>query len=278
VNAIDSGVVEIAGERLVTYRQYTDGEWKNISGELPEEMMLSLFVNDRELVSILCTPEKLNCLVLGYLRSEGFISSPDEIAMMRICADDALADVKLKHPLADPSPRRVLTSGCGRGVSFDLGKDVRPVSSGWTVSPGQILAALRALQRETNNGHGTGHRGVHVSALSDGENILVRAEDIGRHNTLDKIWGECMLRRVPTEDSLLLTTGRISSEMLGKAARMGVPVVASMNSATRRAIALGERLGITVVGYARGGHLSVFTGEERLSARPNGEYPTNGRI
>ena len=90
------------------------------------------------------------------------------------------------------------------------------------------------------------------------------AEDIGRHNTLDKIMGECLVRRLPTQDGILLTTGRISSEMLLKAARMQVPVVVSRGSPTERAVSLGNELGITVIGYARGNRLSVFSGEERL--------------
>lgn len=256
---------------LVSYSQYANGEWQRISGELPNEMLLSLFVNGQELVSILCTPEKLNCLVIGYLRSEGFIDSLDEIATMRTCLEESLADVQLTHQLAALPTRRILTSGCGGGVSFDLGENVQPLNSSWCVSPSQILSSLKLLQRESQSQkiNGCIRRGVHVSALSDGDNIIVQAEDIGRHNTLDKILGECMLRRIPTEDLLLLTTGRISSEMLGKAAKMGVPIVASINSATRRAVTLGADLGITVVGYARGSQLSVFSGEGRLRHADN---------
>lgn len=251
---------------LVTYSEYIDGKWQCVSGKLPDEMPLALFVNGQELVSILCTPEKLNCLVIGYLRSEGFINSLDEISMMRVCLDESLAEVTLNHPLPATSPKRILTTGCGSGVSFDLGENVKPLTSSRCVSPAQILSSIRSLQRKPKNEGESGNirKGLHVSALSDGDKIIVQAEDIGRHNTLDKIWGECMLRKMPTEDMLLLTTGRISSEMLSKAAKMGVPVVASINSATKRAVSLGADLGITIVGYVRGSHLSVFSGEARI--------------
>jgi len=106
--------------------------------------------------------------------------------------------------------------------------------------------------------------GIHCSALCDRRQILILAEDIGRHNTLDKIMGECLLRKLPTEDGILLTTGRISSEMLLKAARMQTPIVVSRGSPTERAISLGKELGISVIGYARGNRLSVFSVEERL--------------
>ena len=269
--SITNELIDLKNGELTNCSQYVNGELQRISVRLPEEMLLSLFVNDQELVSILCTPEKLNCLVIGYLRSEGFIDSLDEIATMRVCLEESLADVQLTHQLDASPPRRILTSGCGGGVSFDLGGNVQPLSSNWCVSPYQILSSFKLLQRESQSQkvNGCRRRGVHVSALSDGDNIIVRAEDIGRHNTLDKIWGECMLRRIPTEDLLLLTTGRISSEMLSKTAKMGMPIVASINSATRRAVTLGADLGITVVGYARSSHLSVFSGEGRLMSADN---------
>ncbi|MFC2072558.1 formate dehydrogenase accessory sulfurtransferase FdhD [Chloroflexota bacterium] len=266
-----SGLVEVEKGELTNYSQYADGEWKRISSKLPDEMLLSLFVNGQELVSILCTPEKLNCLVIGYLRSDGFIDSLDDIAMMRICLDESLADVKLTHQLTASLPKRVLTSGCGGGISFETGVNIQQLNSSRRVSPSQILSSIRLLQRKSENqveNNGI-RRGVHVSALSDGNKLITRAEDIGRHNTLDKIWGECMLRRIPTEDLLLLTTGRISSEMLIKAAKMGIPVVASLNSATNRAVKLGADLGITIVGYAHGSRLSVFSSEERLRVADN---------
>ncbi|MFC1871671.1 formate dehydrogenase accessory sulfurtransferase FdhD [Chloroflexota bacterium] len=229
-------------------------------------MMFSVFVNGQELVTILCTPEKLNCLVIGYLLSEGFITCLNDIAMMLIRLEESLADVHLTRQPADIPTRRILTSGCGNGISFDPGTNIQLLSSRWRVSPSQILSSLALLHKETQSQSETGsmRRGVHVSALSDGNELLVRAEDIGRHNTLGKIWGECMLRKIPTEDSLLLTTGRISSGMLSKAAKMGVTMVASLKSATDRAVKLGTILGITIVGHARGNRFSVYCCENRL--------------
>ena len=253
----------------IEYSQYTNGVWQRISSTLPDEMLFSIFVNQQELVSILCTPEKLNCLVVGYLRAEGFINSLGDIAMMRVCIDESLADVQLKHQLNVLPSKRVLTSGCGRGVSFDSMPNLQPVSSNWRVSPSQILSSFALLQKSEKEGENEKMRnGMHVSALSDGRELVVRAEDIGRHNTLDKIWGECMLRKISPENLLLISTGRISSEMLIKAARMKIPVVASLNSATSRAVNLGAELGIAVVGYVRGTRLAAYCCEHRLL--PNG--------
>ncbi len=121
--------------------------------------------------------------------------------------------------------------------------------------------------------HYKASRGIHGAALADRERLLVLAEDVGRHNAVDKIKGEALLRAIPTADRILLSTGRISSEMLLKAARMGVPVVASRTSPTEMAVGLAEQLGITVVGYVRSGQPQSLCGRGASSANPAGIGP-----
>ncbi len=245
----------------VSYHLYSRKEWLRTSACVPSEMPLTIFVNNQELVTVLCTPSKLNCLVIGYLYSEGVISGVHEIASMRICEGEPIADVRLNRDFTMP-PRRTLTSGCGSGVSF--GAQVQPLDSDLVVVPEELLALMKQLYQQQSLFQQCG--GIHCSALCDLKQILVLAEDIGRHNTLDKILGESLLRKMPTRNGILLTTGRISSEMLLKAARMQVAVVVSRGSPTERAIGLGHDLNIAVVGYARGNRLSVFSAEERLLA------------
>ncbi len=171
--------------------KYVDGSWETVPAVLPQESALSLLLNGQDLVTIQCTPEKLNCLVIGYLASQGLVSSPDDIAMMSICPDELVADVRLKGAVVMPT-RRVLTSGCGGGVSFDIGKSLSPVRSQLRVSSRQVLSAMGLLLRaEADNTDGR-KKGVHLSALSDGDKLFAAAEDIGRHNTVDKVWGECI--------------------------------------------------------------------------------------
>lgn len=241
---------------------FSEEKWQRTPVAIPGEMPLTIYVNNQELVTILCTPTKLNCLVLGFLYSEEIINSLQDVASMRICEDEPIADVRLTQAdFAVPS-RRTLTSGCGGGASFRTQK--QKVESDLTATPDEVLALMKQLHQQQSLFQQSG--GVHGSALCDHKQILVSAEDIGRHNTLDKIMGECLLKGLPTRDHILLTTGRISSEMVLKAARMQTPVVVSRGSPTERAITLGRELGITVVGYARGSRLSVFSIEERLSA------------
>lgn len=229
---------------------------------VPGEMALTVFINGRETVTLLCTPARLTHLVLGFLYTEGTIGSMNDVASMRVCEDGPIADVRLTNTGYKEPPRRTLASGCGSVTG--TAKPVSPVESDLRVTPGEALALMKALYRRQSLFQAGG--GIHSSALCDRKQILVMAEDIGRHNTLDKITGECLMRGLSTRDGILLTTGRISSEMLLKAARMETPVVISRGSPTERAIALGKELGISVIGYARGDRLSVFSGEERMLA------------
>ncbi|MFH1169853.1 MAG: formate dehydrogenase accessory sulfurtransferase FdhD [Chloroflexota bacterium] len=240
---------------------FSEDEWLREPVPLPCEMSLAIHVNGQELVTVLCTPAKLNCLVIGYLYSEGIISGTGEVASMRICEEEPIADVRLNKEYTPP-PRRTLTSGCGSGVSFNI--IGQKVESDLMATPEEVLSLMKQLHDSQSLFQQCG--GTHCSALCDRRQILVTAEDIGRHNTLDKILGECLLRGISTQDRILLTTGRISSEMLLKAARMQTPIIVSRGSPTERAISLGHELGITVVGYARGRRLSVFSGEWRLQA------------
>ena len=126
--------------------QYSNGEWQYISRVLPDEMMLSVFINGLEFVSILCTPEKLSSLVVGFLRSEGLISSLDDIIRIRICLKDSFAEVKLNHEVSTLPKKSILTSGCGRGTTFQEGKNLEPILSNWHISPEQVLSSIRLLQ------------------------------------------------------------------------------------------------------------------------------------
>ena len=241
--------------------RFSDEGWVRTSVHVPSEMELTIYVNRQELVTILCTPTKLNCLVLGFLYAEGIISGIGDVAIMRVCEDESLADVRLSNPEYKlPTLKRTLTSGCGGGAAFKT--QGQRVDSGLVVTPTEVLSLMKQLQEQMELYRLSG--GVHTSALSDTKNLLVVAEDIGRHNTLDKIQGECLLRGLSTRDRLLLSTGRVSSEMLLKAAKMQVPVVVSRTSPTGRAISLARDLGIALVGYARGSRLSVYSHPERL--------------
>jgi len=240
--------------------RFSDEGWFRTLAHVPDEMELTIYVNRQELVTVLCTPTKLNCLVLGFLYAEGIISGTSDVTSMRVCEEESLADVRLSNPEYKLPTLRTLTSGCGGGVAFKT--QGQRVDSGLVVTPTEVLSLMKQFQGQLELYRVCG--GVHASALSDTKRLLVVSEDIGRHNTLDKIQGECLLRGLSTRDGLLLSTGRVSSEMLLKAAKMQTPVVVSRTSPTGRAVSLARDLGIALVGYARGNHLSVYSHPERL--------------
>ena len=244
----------------ISVDRFTDEGWVRTSTHVPSEMNLTIYVNQQELVTILCTPTKLNCLVLGFLYDEGIISSMKDIASMRVCEDDSLADVRLTNQDFQAPKLKTLTSGCGGGATFKT--EGFKLSSGLVVAPHKMLSLMKQFQDRMDLYRASG--GVHASALCDGNKLLVVAEDIGRHNTLDKIQGECLLRGLTTRDAVLLTTGRVSSEMLLKAAKMQVPLIVSRTSPTERAVVLANELGIALAGYARASRMLVYAHAERL--------------
>jgi FdhD protein len=262
---IDARDLKDLAEEIVSDR-FSDEGWVKTSVHVPAEMQLAIYVNRQALVTMLCTPSKLDCLVIGYLYAEGIISSTGDVASMKLCTEESLAEVMLSNPEYQLPTVRTLASGCGGDAGVFKTQGQR-VDSGLVVTPAEVLSLMRQLQEQMVLYRFTG--GVHTSALSDAKSLLVVAEDIGRHNTLNKIQGECLLKGLSTRDRLVLITGRISSEMLLKAATMQVPIVVSRHSPTGRAISLARDLGIALVGQARGSRLAVFSHPERLGCSTN---------
>jgi FdhD protein len=252
------------------YVRFVGNTGEAIDAGVIGEIRFSIFVEDRELVSLMCSPWQLRPLVIGFLYLEGLIESLDEIELLRVCLEDRLAEVRLAHGFPDVPPRKILTSGCTGGVSFgkyldqieqfrvpDDDNDVR-------VAPERLYALLRMLYAEAHLYRRSG--GVHTSIFVERDGAMPRfvAEDIGRHNTLDKLQGMALLDGLSTAGGLILASGRISSEMLFKAAIMGVPIVGSRTSPTHLALSVAERLNITVCGYLRQGSMNVYTHPRRI--------------
>jgi FdhD protein len=246
------------------------GRLDEVKGEVVREQPLTVYVNGERFLTLLCTPIKLDALVLGYLWMEKVIDGLEDVTTLAISEVDGRADVTLARPVSLPT-ERILTSGCGGGITFRI--DPRLFSrldSRLRVRPADLAARMKELYGEAV--HYQASRGIHGAALADEDGLLVVAEDVGRHNAVDKIKGEALLRGIPTADRMLLSTGRISSEMLLKAARMGVPLVASRTSPTEMAVGLAEQLGITVVGYVRPDSLNLYAGSA-VEAEPGGAAP-----
>src|SRR2546421_2181147 len=245
-----------------TYLRVKGRQVDEVAGEVVREQPLSVFVNGEKFLTLLCSPMALEELIVGYLGMEKVIGGREEIARLEVSAVDGRAEVTLTHPVTLPT-ERILTSGCGGGITFRIDHRLFPrLHSRVRVRPAQLADRMKELFQAAV--HYQRSRGIHGAALADAERLLIVAEDVGRHNAVDKIKGEALLRGIPTEDRLLLSTGRVSSEMLLKAARMGVPLVASRTSPTEMAVALAEQLNITVCGYVRGDSLNLYAGSALL--------------
>jgi len=250
------------GAYPVTYTGYYDGERRPVRGVVPMEEMITLHVNARPLVSLMCTPTWLEELALGFLYNEGLIEGMDEVAVLELCGGGRCVDVWLEHDIDVPK-LRVITSGCSGGTTFeDVASAHHEMRSDLRVTPQQVTRLMQEFLRATTLYRRAG--GVHGAVLTDGVQLLCMAEDIGRHNALDKIAGVCLRQGHPLRDRILLTTGRISSEMVNKVARMGVPVVISRTSPTSLSIQLAQAWGITLIGYTRRRSFRVFAGAERV--------------
>lgn len=251
----------IVGAVPAEWVEYKDG-WTPVHASVIEEGLVTINVNGEELVTIMCTPKEQDWLALGFLWNEGLIEGMDQIDHLHISEDECCVDVWLRHEFKMP-PNRIITSGCGGGVTFEDSSDRIPsVSHDLQLTPEQLFNAFRKLHTPDSL-HATA-RGVHTSGLTDGEVILVIAEDVGRHNTIDKVMGICLREGIQTEGRVLLATGRISSEMLRKGARMGCPIVASRNSPTSMSISMADTSNISLVGYVRQGSMRVYTHPWRL--------------
>ena len=249
---------------------YRDGQLTRLDRTPPPERAITLIVDGEELATIACSPTRVIALALGFLRVEDLIRTADDVALMEVCDDETVVKVRLA-PTARAAPhdrKRILTSGCGRGVTFSL--DVAPVAqAGARVRPETVMAWMETLL-DGAAGYRE-HGGTHAAGLFGPDGMELLVEDIGRHNTVDRIAGEALLADTPTEGKAILTSGRISSEMLVKCSRLGVGLAASRTSPTELAVSLAQEAGIALCGYVRRGQLQVFHDAERLDLKEAGE-------
>lgn len=258
----DDNASEKSEKPTSIYRKYTGEGWKEIEGRVIPEEPVALTVNGEIWLTFMCTPTNLDALAAGFLFNEGIIQSMKEIEILRPCDNNSNVDVWINRKVRRPNKWQ-RTSGCTGGVTsvaVPRGLQQLPVSLHLK------LETLKAGMDQLYHVEGLYQefRGMHCSGLSDGEEMIYHAADIGRHNTFDKLAGLLLLDPRPMTHKMVLTTGRVSSEMLQKAARLGAEVVASRTSPTSMSIELAERLGVTLIGYARRDSFILYTHPERI--------------
>ena len=240
--------------------------------EVPVERPLTLYVDKRELVTLMTLGQLPELLVLGYLLNQRLV--PDAAALESVTVDWEVnaAAVRTRGGLPDlpaRTERRVITTGCGQGTVFGEvmagleGMRLPPVEQA-RLSQGTLYRMLETMRHQESIHRRAGS--VHGCALFRGAELLVFVEDVGRHNAIDTIAGWMALHDVGAHDKVFYTTGRLTSEMVLKSAQIGVPIIVSRNGVTAMGHEMAERLGMTLFGRALNRHFLCYTGFERFDA------------
>ena len=248
------------------------GERRSI--HIPAERPLTVFVDKRELVTLMTLGASPELLVLGYLCNQRLVGAVHEIESITVDWDVGAAAVKTRAGIVDlaaKTARRVVTTGCGQGTVFgdlmtQLDTVQLPAASAARIRQTTLHAMLEQMRQRNSIHRKAGS--VHGCALFRGTELLMFVEDVGRHNAIDTIAGWMALHGVTGGDKVFYTTGRLTSEMVMKSAQMGVPIIVSRNGVTAMGHGMAEQLGMTLFGRAANRHFLCYTGFERFDSEP----------
>lgn len=251
--------------------KYTGGELLETQDAVIKEHRANIFVNGEPYVSLMCLPQFFEELAVGFLYSEQVINSYEDILEIQsTCTGNVFVDVKAKD--IKKSKNRVIVSGCAQGsvnMSFLNEENLMEITSPVKVNPQDIIKMMSDFSRQSPLFKDTG--GVHSSVLvlpedcGDGFQGSLFFEDIGRHNAIDKIVGKALINGISVSDGILLTSGRISSEILIKTAKLNIPVLVSHSAPTEMAVEIARRVNMTLIGFARGKRFNVYSGGARVN-------------
>jgi FdhD protein len=241
---------------------------------IPAERPLTVYVDKRELVTLMTLGAAPEWLVLGYLRNQRLVGTLDAIESVTVDWDVGSAAVATRHGIDDIEQRtakRVVTTGCGQGTVFgslmdEIDRVKLPPPAAARISQRVLYGLLDAVRRQESTYKSAGS--VHGCALFRGAELLLFVEDVGRHNAIDTIAGWMWLNGVDGADKTFYTTGRLTSEMVIKSAQMGVPIVVSRSGATQMGHEVAAHLGMTLFGRAANKHFLCYCGFERFDAVP----------
>ena len=243
---------------------------------IPAERALTVFVDKRELVTLMTLGAAPELLVLGYLRNQRLVESVAEIDSVTVDWEVEAAAVATRggvQRFEEKTAKRVVTTGCGQGTVFgNLMNEVDAIALPNAADPGARLSQsalyglLEAMRRQESTYKSAGS--VHGCALFRQAEMLNFVEDVGRHNAIDTIAGWMWLHDVGGADKAFYTTGRLTSEMVMKSAQMGVPIIVSRSGVTQMGYETAKRLGMLLFGRATNRHFICYCGFERFDAEP----------
>lgn len=251
--------------KLIDINKIKDETWEESTDSVVAEMPLKLYINYELYTVLMCTPNEVKELAIGYLFSEGIITSLDSIESIEEKFDDRVCVVLKDHIKVNYDSIKAEASGCGSGrvqLQFlELGLD-KAIESDYKVSSITISKLMKEFNTASELFKKTG--GVHSCAICGDEAIVVFSEDIGRHNALDKVIGKSIMSNISLENNFVMTTGRISSDIVVKTIKAGIPVLVSHSAPTDLALEIAEASNLTVIGFTRGNRMTVYCGKCRV--------------
>lgn len=251
--------------------RFSDGQIEEKQDVIATEYPITVKLNGKELLTIICSPEYIEDMVIGFLASERIIIDYQDIKEIRL--DEDLGVVHIETSRVFPyfeqlHNKRFITSCCGmsrQGFVFANDALTAKQMSDRNVSlkPDDCFSLMDNMNHAADLFQQTG--GVHIAALCDTDGFSLTRMDIGRHNALDKIYGHCLRNKIPVKNKVIVFSGRISSEILLKVSKIGCEIVLSKSAPTELAIKLANELGITAVGFIRGNSFNVYSHPERIN-------------
>lgn len=253
-----------------TILRFTDGHFETAEDAVAVESPVTIYLNGREFLTIVCTPDYIEDMVVGFLASERVIRRYEDIQNIEYEEATGFVHVHTKNdfPYFEKlQNKRYITSCCGmsrQGFVFTNDALTAKTMTDMHVllTPTQCLEMMEALEQTSDLFQQTG--GVHNAALCDQNGGLLPRMDIGRHNALDKIYGHCLKHRISVADKVIAFSGRISSEILLKVAKIGCEIILSKSAPTGLALELADQLGITTIGFIRHNSFNIYTHPERI--------------
>lgn len=234
--------------------------FQEIEDYIAVEKKLKVSVNGKDVINLYCTPLMIKELVIGLFITEGILKnkiSPDQISIVN--GEEIRVNI---HVVGDILKEETVTSRCLGGITFNKKRDFEKVKDDFSITVEALKTIFNEFQEKSELFRLTGC--FHSAALSDGKRILVFAEDIGRHNAVDKVIGCSIIEEIPFTEKLMLVSCRVSSEIVSKCLRWGIPIIASRGAPTDLAIEIAETSGVTLVGFVRGDRLNVYTNTQRI--------------
>jgi FdhD protein len=233
--------------------------FERVMHDVVEELPVALFINGRHMMTAMMSPVNLEDFVTGYLFTEQVVKGVDEIESVKI--EKNRISVITKNLFKVLGPKKTILSGCGGSSSFIDTEKLPRITSDFAISAEKIREMIKTvLDSELHRTTG----GIHVVALLNSDHALSVSEDIGRHNALDRVIGFGLRNGIDFSKTFVISSGRISSEMVRKCLLANIPLIVSRSATTTLAVGIADKAGLTVIGFARGGKLNIYTHAERV--------------